>query len=228
MPASDSSGSSTEQEPKDVNHRRPLVVAGDRGRERAVVVLLVEDRGHDVAAVAPSKACAVASQDVEEAVVLEAGLGVAVPQRLVQPGRALERRLAVERRVDPARELSLAVGKSVRLDAAGAELQPQLCCGQLVGSGQPACGGVALRELDEDRYVVAERALRPCGVDGGDDAARVAGQVVQVAQRDLEPGQLDPELAAQAGRAGDLAGASGDDDRQRGEGIRGARARRCP
>ena len=51
-------------------------------------------------------------QHVEEAVVLEAGLRVAVPQRVVQPGGALERQLAVERGRRCSAASSRGVGKA--------------------------------------------------------------------------------------------------------------------
>ena len=86
-------------------------------------------------------------QDVEEAEVLEAGLVVAVADGVVEAGRALERRLAVERGVDPGRDRA-GGGEEVGLDAAGAELQVVLGLGDRVGRGQPVGGRVGLRELD--------------------------------------------------------------------------------
>ena len=74
---------------------------------------------------APSKACRVASRTLRKPWCSKPVSGVAVPHRVVQPGRALERRLAVERRVDPGGELG-GGREGVGLGAAGAELQPEL------------------------------------------------------------------------------------------------------
>ena len=71
-----------------------------------------------------------------------------------------------------------------------------LALGDHVGGGQPGGGRVGLGQLDVDRGRVVERALVPGGVDRRGDPPRVAGQVVGVAQRDLEPGHRLPFLAA--------------------------------
>ena len=69
--------------------------------------------------------------------VLEAGLVVAVPHRVVQAGRALERQLAVERGLDARGQLGRG-REQVGGDAAGAELQRDLAGGELVERGEPA------------------------------------------------------------------------------------------
>ena len=87
-----SRGSVTQQEPNEVNHRR----APDRARCRAPsrrsgspVLLLRGSRPRRRGRRRRRRPGR--EQDVEEAVVLEAGRRVAVPHRVVQPGGALER-----------------------------------------------------------------------------------------------------------------------------------------
>ena len=139
--------------------------------------------------------------------VLEAVVA-GVPDGVVQPGRALERRLAVERRVDPAGQ-HLGGRERRGLEPAGAELQQQLGLGDLVGGREPAALGGRRGQLDVHRDFgldVAERGHHP---------PDVARRVVEVAHRDLEAGEVQAELRAEADRAGELAGAAGDDHRQR-------------
>ena len=78
-----------------------------------------------------------------------------------------------------------------------------------------------MRELDIDGRVVVEHALGPSIVERRGDAAGVSGQVVEVAQGDLQRGGLETELAAQPQRSRDLAGATGHHDRQGDPGIPG-------
>ena len=146
--------------------------------------------------------------------VLEPGLGIPVAQGVVQPGSALERELPVERGVDPGGDLVRA-GEEVRLDAAGAELQPELGGGDLVGRCLPAVGHVASGQLDEDGRLVVEGAVAAGRVDGGDDPASVAGEVVEVAERDLEAGDGVAGAGGEPERAGHGTGAAGDHDRER-------------
>ena len=160
-------------------------------------------------------------EQVEEAVVLEAGLRVAVANRLVQAGGALERRLAVEGRVHPRGHLG-GGREGVGVGAPGAELEPQAEVGpggDLVGRGQPAVGRRRLRQLDVDRGRLVEDALPARGVQGRGDPACVAGEVVRVAQRDLEARHRQAEPVGQSERAGDLSRATRDHD---GEGGIGA------
>ena len=93
------------------------------------------------------------------------------------------------------------VGDQVVVDVAEAELEPVAGCGDLVGGREPGGRGGA-GDLDEDGYVVVEGAVAPGLVDRGDHPADVAGEVVGVAQRDLEArdGQADPLRRAPAGR----------------------------
>ena len=136
-----------------------------------------------------------------------AALGL-VAYGVVQAGGALERRLAVERGVDPGGHGGR-VGDQVVVDVAEPELEPVAGGRDLVGGRQPAarsagpgtsmCTGTSIAG-------VAHRRV---------DAADVAGEVVGVAQGDLEAREVQSQAVAQGGRAGDLAGAAGDDDRQR-------------
>ena len=57
-----------------------------------------------------------------------------------------------------------------------------------------------VRQLDVDRDVLVEDAVGAGGVHRGDDPAGVAGQVVEVAQRDLEAGQPEAEPGGQRRR----------------------------
>ncbi len=196
---SDSRGSVTEQEPNDVNHRRALA----RWVSKAVVTRVATSASSTIAVasprVAPSKQVLGGDQQVEEAVVLEAGLRVAVPDRPVQAGGALEGHLAVERGVDPRDDLG-GGREGGGLGPTGAELQPQLGAGHLVGGREPGRGHLGAGQLDVDRGVLVEHALGARRVDRRDHPPGVAGQVVEVAQGDLDPGHVQPEPAAR-GRA---------------------------
>ncbi len=130
------SGCSTSQEPNDVNQRRAPARSsvGCLAREHGAVAPL-EDLD-DLVERGAVEGLPGGDQDVEEAVVLEAVVA-GVAYGVVQPGRALERRLAIERRVDPPRQ-RVRRGEGGGLEAAGAELQPQLGLGDHVGGREPA------------------------------------------------------------------------------------------
>ena len=66
-----------------------------------------------------------------------------------------------------------------------------------------------------DRRPLVEQPLAPGRVEGRDHAASIPGQVVEVAQRDLDADDGVGCLVGQAQSAGDRPGATGDDDRQR-------------
>ena len=85
---------------------------------------------------APSKARRVASSTLRKPWCAKPS-SPRVADRVVEPGRALERRLAVERRVDPAGQ-RVRRREQVVLQPAGAELQPEPGRGHLVGGPQPA------------------------------------------------------------------------------------------
>jgi hypothetical protein len=95
-------------------------------------------------------------------------------------------------------------------------LESQLGGGHLVGGGQPGVRRVDGGQLHEDRGVLVEDTLAAGGVDGRHDATGVAGRVVDVAQRDLEPGHGQSTALAQLRRPVDLAGAPGQHDGDRG------------
>ena len=152
-------------------------------------------------------------EDVEEAVVLEAVVA-GVPQRPVQTGRALERRLAVQGRVDPR-------GESGRGGKGG--LRARRCGTSAAALPRPprrrrrATGGSA-------RSAAARR--RPAASGSSEPASRAAytaattrwalpARSSRSRKRDLEAGQIEPELAAEPGGALDLPGAAGDHDRER-------------
>ena len=206
----------TLHEPYDVNHRRaPAIASSPWSRQRPSSTSGTRSSriaDHVVGARAVEREPG-REQHVDEAVVLEA-VGAGVPQGVVQPGRALERRLPVERGVDP-RGQGGRGREQVRLQPAGAELQPQLGLGHRVGGAQPGRTRLLLGELDVHRRLVVEHAVRPGGVDRGHHAAGVAGQVVEVAQRDLEAGHVGAVAAGEVQRAADRAGTAGDHDRQR-------------
>ena len=109
---------------------------------------------------------------------------VAGAHRMVQPGRALERQLPVEGRVDARCQL-FRRWERVVVDTAGAELRAELGRCDRVQCRQPAMARLSevswWFDVDGD---VAE--LLAHLVDCGDDARRVASQVVLVAQRRLE------------------------------------------
>ena len=125
-----------------------------------------------------------------------------VPHSPVQPGRALERGLAVQRGVDPAGQ-DLGGRERGGLEPAGTELQAQLGRADDVRRGQPAVVGRGLRQLDEHR----DRLLQL--VECRDHTAHVAGQVVEVPDRDLQPGDGQSQSARQLCRARQLTGAAG-------------------
>ena len=215
-----SRGSLTLQEPYDVNHRRVrahrVVALVAPLLEQHVGDPFLEGRHHLVRPGAVERQPG-REQDVDEALVLEA-VRARVPQRVVQPGRALERRLPVERRVDPVGQ-GRRGREQVGLQPAGAELQPQLGLGDGVGGAQPVGSGLLLRQLDVDRGLVLEHPVGAGRVDGGDHAAGVAGQVVGVAQRHLDPGHVGTLAPGQVQRRPDRTGPAGDHDRQRDPGV---------
>ena len=79
------------------------------------------------------------------------------------------------------------------VDVAGAELEPELGGGDLVGGGEPAGRGRAAGS----RRARVRRSPR-VRVTAAIDAADVAGEVVGVAQRDLEAGEVQAQAVAQA------------------------------
>ena len=164
---------------------------------------------------APSKASRVATSTLRKPWCSKPSLA-GVPDGAVQPGGALERRLAVERRVDPARPARAAAGKACASSPPVRNFSRSSAAATSSAAASQAPVELDVRELDVDRHVVVEHALGAGGVDGGDHPAGVAGQVVGVAQRDLEARDGDVQLAAPApAGAGDLPGAAGDHDRQR-------------
>ena len=72
-------------------------------------------------------------------------------------------------------------------------------------ASQPYDGRLGLRQLDEDGHVVVEDPLAAGVVDGRDHPAGVAGEVVEVAQRDLEAGDVQAEAGGGTERPGHLA-----------------------
>ncbi len=132
-------------------------------------------------------------QHVEEAVVLEPGFVVAVGDGVVQPGGALERRLAVEGRVDPARErrrggnLSASSPPVRNLSRCSPSATTSAAASQ-AWSARPAAA--RRRRACPPRATPSARAASTAAVH----PAGVAGQVVGVAQRDLEP--VDPLAAS--------------------------------
>jgi hypothetical protein len=88
------------------------------------------------------------------------------------------------------------VRELVGLEPAGAELEPVLALGDDVRGASHPWSASDLRQLDVDRGLVVQHALGPRGVDGCLHPAGVPGQVVGVAQRDLQPATRLPRLAA--------------------------------
>ena len=180
----------------------PDVAEVGGGQGRAVALLEGVGRVGDRPAVPQGRG---RDHHVEEAVGA-AALGL-VAYGAVQTGRALEGRLPVERSVDPGGHGGR-VRDQVVVDVAEPELEPVAGGSDLVGGREPAAGGRA-GDLDVHGYV------DPCVTHRGIDATDVAGEVVEVAQGDLEACEVQSQAVAQGGRAGDLAGAAGDDDRHR-------------
>ena len=116
--------------------------------------------------------------------VLEPGVLVAVADGVVQPGGALERQLAVERGVEQA--ASSARRGTRRRHAAGAELQLELGRGELVERGEPAVRRRPPAAAAARRRPATSSSSSRERVDHRDQPARVAGQVVLVAQRELD------------------------------------------
>ena len=118
-----------------------------------------------------------------------------VPDRVVQAGRALERRLAVERGVDPAGE-PWAAGNRSASSPPVRNFSRSSAAATSSAAASHAVGGADVRQLDVHRHVVVEEPVGAGRVDGGDHPPGVAGEVVEVAQRDLEPGDASPSFAA--------------------------------
>ena len=196
-------GSATEHDPNDVNQRRAPARSSSRAASDQHATLALFEHHHRVVHRGAVEQQPGRDQDVEEPVVLEAVLA-GVPDRVVQPGGALERGLPVERGVDPARER---VRRRVRrrLQPAGAELQPQLGRRHLVRRREPARRVADVRELDVHEDLLAQHAFRARGVHRGHHPAGVAGQVVQVPERDLDarPGPGPASRRAGPGRRAD-------------------------
>jgi hypothetical protein len=136
-------------------------------------------------------------------VVLEAVVA-GVPDGVVEPGGALERGLAVQGGVDPPGQ-RVGAGEGRRLEPTGAELEPVLRRGDLLGRAQPGRRRGGRGQLDVHGHPLVEDAVGARRVDRRHHPAGVAGQVVQVAQGDLDPGQRQPQLRAERGRPGQLA-----------------------
>ncbi len=170
-----------------MNQRRVRVKAsvpssvGTSDEDRRVLLL---EHADDVVAVERG---AGGEEHVEEPVVLEAGLRVTVPHRLVQTRGRLERQLAVQRRVDRGGEVG-GSWEELRAGATGAPLEPEVRRRDLVERRPPLVGAGGRPEdghLDERRHVEAE-------VRRGHRASGRAHQVVEVPQRHLEATQVEP------------------------------------
>ncbi len=129
---------------------------------------------------------------------------------VVQTGRALERRLAVERRVDPAGQRMC--GRERRgLQPAGAELQSELGRGHLVGGREPGRRVADMGELDVHRDLRLDV--------GGSAATTTAGRCRPRSSRSRSaisrPARFSPSFAQSPAGPGELPGAAGDHHRQR-------------
>ena len=133
-------------------------------------------------------------------------LGV-VAYGAVQAGRRLEPGLAVEGRVDP-RGDGGGVGDQVVVDVAQPELEPVLAGGDLVGGGEPlrrsAGPGISMKRGTSTSAARAAASIRRT-LPTGSSASRTAISTAATSR---------PIRAAAPERAGELAGAAGDDDRQ--------------
>ena len=155
-------------------------------------------------AAAPSKAAPGRDQDVEEAVVLEAVLA-GVPDGVVQPGRALERRLAVQRRVDPPasvrarREAPRPPDRRCGTSAAARPRRPR--------RRPPASrlGGRIGGQLDEDRARRRPRARRGAATTRRALPARSSRSRSAISS----PARSSPSRRHEPDRAGELPGAAG-------------------
>ena len=131
----------------------------------------------------------------------------------MQPGRALERRLAVECGIDPARPARARSGtgapRARRCGTSAAARPPPPRRRRQPARRRAAAAGARRR-----RRLVVEHPVGAGRVDGRHHAARVAGQVVEVAQRDLDARRRG-RPTGEAERPADRAGAAGDHDRER-------------
>ncbi len=143
--------------------------------------------------------------------VLEAGLVVAVTHGVVQPGRALVRRLAVERGVDPGRDGRRRPGRGAprcRRCGTSSELGLSDCVGgrQPVGGRARPAGARRTPGCRSSPPRSRARASTAALI-----AADVAGQVVEVADRGLECRPRGGRAwSARRGDAGDGAGTAGE------------------
>src|SRR3954447_20904801 len=148
-----------------------------------IVRIVVVEHLHDVRDASPVEGEPRRQQDVEESQVLEAGRVVPVAHRVVETGGALERRLAIERGVDPGGHRG-GSGEQVGLDAAGAQLEAILGLAARARACQPSRGRLRLRQLHVHTGV-SDPALAARGVDGRRDPPDISGHVVEVADRGL-------------------------------------------
>ena len=209
-----SCASSTLHDPKEVNQRLVRAASSGSAESRsasAAPSVCSSTCGHVVRGAAVERG-ARGQQHVEEAVVLEAGLLVAVPHRVVQPGRALERQLAVEGRLDAGGELAQRSGTGpadappvrnfrwISRAASSSRAASQPCDGLPGGIGGSA-------NTATSSSCSLER------VDDLDQPLRVVGEVLLVAQRELDGAQRQALRAGHPGdRRLDRAGAAGDDE----------------
>ena len=147
--------------------------------------------------------------------VLEA-VRAGVPQGVVQPGRALERRLPVQRRVDPARPGSARSGTGAASSPPVRNFSRSSASATSSAAASQLGAELLLRELDVHRGLLVEHPVGAGGVDarrppGGRCRRGRRGRAARSRARP-RPAPLRP---ARCSGAADRAGAAGDHDRQR-------------
>ena len=143
--------------------------------------------------------------------VLEAVLA-GVPDRAVQPGRALERRLAVERGVDPAGQHVGRTGTRrprARRCGTSAAARPRRPRRRRPASrARRSRRGAARRRPGTSRLSTSRRPRPP-------PAGRCRPRSSRSRSAISRPARLSPSFAHRPAGPGELAGAAGDHDRQR-------------
>ncbi len=211
---SSSRGSVTEQEPNEVNQRRPPESSVSKASPTRAPLSCCSRIPTTSSREAPSKACRVATRTLRK-------------PWCSKPVAASRWRSAP---CSPAVHLNgVSRSRAASIQAASAGADGKACASvppvrnfsrssaaaiSSAAASQPAVGSQSvLRQLDVDGHVVAQLAAHL--VDRGDHAPGVAGEVVGVAQRDLDAGDLEAEALREPHRSGDLTGAAGHHHGQR-------------
>ncbi len=134
---------------------------------------------------APSRLARVASSTLRKPWCSKPVSRVAVPHRVVQPGRALERELPVEGGGDAGRELGAVGNASASAPPVRSLSRWSTAATSSSAASQSGVGRCAVQpgHLDGHRHLVVELAGGDQLVDGGDDPAGVVGELAGRASR---------------------------------------------